>query len=193
MTGNPTKKVRTAINIALSIVLILLLLALCIYLMVYLLYRKTTIDPYEHFREIEFQSLPDFDNLNEQTFQALPGPPAGFKFLEKTSYGIEYQWHMGRWMMISLLGVESAEDEFFDYYGIRLLNDQWRLLQEGEFQLRFATYYKGTSCVELSVNQPRYFIRIWPDFEHQSFVSETPNADILGRVLYDSWIIATCP
>jgi hypothetical protein len=193
MTDNSTKQGRTTKIIILSIIFALLVSALFIYLTVYLPFKKTYIDPYEQFREMELQALPQFDSLNEQIYQELPEPLADFEFLEKTSYGIENAWYIGRWMMVSFRGKENTEDEFFEYYGTNLLNNNWSLRREDEFQLRSASYYKGTSCVELSVNQPRYFIRIWQDFEDQPFVSEMPSASVLGSHLYDSWIIATCP
>jgi hypothetical protein len=193
MTDNSTKQWRTIKIITLSIFFILLVLVLVACLAIYLPYKKTYIEPYEQFREMEFDALPQFDKLNEQTYQELPEPPAGFEILEKKSYGIEYAWHIGRWMVISFQGKENAEDAFFEYYGTHLLNNNWSLLPEDNVQFRFPTYYKEFSCVELYVDQSQYLIRLWHDFEHQPFVSEIPSSNVLGFHLYDEWIIATCP
>lgn len=197
MTGDSTKQRRTIKVIALGIIFILLVSALLIYLIVYLPYKKTYLESYEQFREMELQALPQFDSLNEQTYQELPEAPSNFKFLEKTTYGIDSPWHMGRWMTLSFLGPENNEDEFFEYYGEHLLNSNWMMIkEEEEAQIQAVSYYKDTSCIRLyvSVDVPsRYFIGIWQDFENQPFVSNIPNHEVFSFYLIDSWIIATCP
>lgn len=158
---------------------------------------KAYLDPYSQFRKMEIQALPQFDRLNEKTYQELPEPPSSFKFPEKTSYGIDSRWHMGRWMTISYIGPKESEDEFFEYYGTYLLNKNWMLLEEkNDGQIQEVLYYKETSCIRLSTSAARpgvYFIGIWQDFESQPFISIAPSHDVLGSYLSDSWIIAKCP
>ena len=154
-------------------------------------------DPYTQFREMQLQALPQFDKLNEETYQELPEPPGNFKFSRKTTYGIDSPWHMGRWMTISFTSLENYNNEFFEYYGTNLLNNNWILLKEEDGnQIQASFYHKGTSCIRLSISEPMpdvYFIEIWQDFESQPFISNIPSHDVIGYYLLDSWIIAKCP
>ena len=163
----------------------------------YLKYKKTYFDPYTQFREMELQALPQFDQLNEETYQELPEPPSNFKFSRKTTYGIDSAWHMGRWMTVSFISLENYDNEFFEYYGTNLLNNNWILQKEEDGdQVRNSFYSKETSCIRLSITKAipgTYFLEIWQNFESQPFISNIPSQDVIGHYLLDSWIIAKCP
>jgi hypothetical protein len=182
---------------------VILFVSSCVIICAFPLYyfKKTYSDPYNRFLDMKAQALPHLDELNEQTFQTLPAIPEGFSFMEKNSFGIKNDdWHIGRWMTITINGSLQDADRFYLYYKTNLLNTGWKLAETHDNLDDTVVLYKGKSCVRLSIKfnydkeySFHYLIEIWQDFIQQPFVSNIPSNKVLGFYLWEDWKIATCP
>lgn len=119
--------------------------------------------------------LPQYDAQNQAIVEALPSPPMGAVIVREFHEGIQpHPNEFGRLFTIQY-ETEQAFDAVTGYYEPVLVSNGWRRLgRTGLLSSYLATFYRDTSCIEFFDTTYGYEVRVWHDFEKQSFSPWTP-------------------
>jgi hypothetical protein len=142
------------------------------------------------FYDAEARAVAKFDALNSELFATIPVPD-GVVELEQSRNGIvTLSTEHGRYLRTKYNISQTQPDIVLDHYNKFFLSNGWKetIAYEG-----FSSYFRGTSCVELSFYGDNYSLNIWLDFWKQEFSARDPNTWLLKFIEFGESSFAVCP